>query len=75
MRSTATPLVPGITLRRRPLGVNGTPKRAASCSTATSFRFEPRRATSRTSAPFSAEGIRTMMLVRSEVLAAKVLAL
>ena len=65
MRSTTAPAAPGIALRRRPLGVNGTPKRSARSATATSFRFDSRRATSRTSARLSEPGMRTSTLVRS----------
>jgi len=44
--------------------------------TATSLRFEERRAVSRTSAPFKGAGILTRMPARfSEVLAVKLLAL
>ena len=53
MRSTTAPAAPGIALRRRPLGENGTPKRSARSATATSFRFDSRRATSRTTARLS----------------------
>ena len=76
MRSTTAPAAPGATRRRRPLAENGTPWRSARSATATSFRFEPCRATSRTSARLIAGGMRTSKLVRSvlEVLAAKVLA-
>ena len=77
MRSTTAPAAPGIAFRRRPLGENGTPKRSARRATTTSFRFDSRRATSRTSARLSEPGMRTSTLVRSvrEVLAAKLLAL
>src|SRR5918995_1769371 len=60
--------------RRRPLGVNETPKRSARSATTTSFRFDSRRATSRTTVRLSAGGIRTRIVVR-EVLADKLLAL
>ena len=43
--------------------------------TATSFRFDPSRAVSRTSAPFKGAGILTRMLALCVLLAAKVLAL
>ena len=77
MRRTTAPAAPGITLRRRPLGAKVTPNLSASSATATSFRFDPRRATSRTRARLSEPGMRTRTLVRSvsEVLAAKLLAL
>ena len=77
MRRTTAPAAPGIALRRRPLGTNGTPKRSASSATATSFRFDSRRATSRTSARLIEPGMRTSTLVRwvREVLAVKLLAL
>ena len=77
MRRTTAPAAPGIALRRLPLGTNATPKRSARSATATSFRFDSRRATSRTSARLSEPGMRTSTLVRSvrEVLAVKLLAL
>ena len=77
MRSTTAPAAPGIAFRRRPLGENGTPKRSARSATATSFRFDSRRATSRTTARLIAGGMRTRTLVRSflKVLAVKLLAL
>src|SRR5918995_1586498 len=74
MRSTTAPAAPGIAFRRRPLGVNETPKRSAKSATTTSFRFDSRRATSRTTVRLSAGGIRTRIVVR-EVLADKLLAL
>ena len=74
-RSRRTGLDPASTLRRRPVGVNGTPSSSDRIPTATSLTLDPRRADSRTSAPFSGAGILTRIPVRfSEVLAVKLLA-
>ncbi len=58
MRSSTTGLGPGSGLLR-PDGVKETPNRSASIPVATSLREPPRRATSRTRAPFNEKGILT----------------
>ncbi len=73
MRRTTAPAAPAIAFRRRPLGSKGTLNRSASRPTTTSFRFELRRATSRTTARLSGGGMRMRTLVRSGVLADKLL--
>ncbi len=73
-RRRRTGLEPASTLRRRPVGVYETPSSSARIPAATSLTLEPRRAVSRTSAPFNGAGILTRMPARCVLLAAKVLA-